>query len=653
MADTARQLADAQERAQVQLQADEAKVSVANTMSDATVFWTERMQNAMTQAPKDAAGFTQNTLTDFDAWTQQKLDAQTSEPAKRLLEDNLRRMRLHMHAEAFNFEVQQRNKALEDDFYTGLDADRRAVAADPSLFADAQARRVAAAQALSLPPAKRDKLASDARGDLAFDAANALVDRNPAAFLERAGLRTAKGAKGKAGGQAEDAAARVAADPILSSLDPDKLRRVTDRASMIVSQQEAAAAADAERRARQAEIAAERKARAADQAWNIIAGRAASGVATNPGGDPELIAAIAGTPYAAEFPKLMAQVAGRTAVVMRPMAQQQSEIDALIQRRNSGGTDSNLEAEIETRKKLLATQKAAYEASPLRASQQYGLQNVTPIDTSSLDAFVGTIAPRVQQATIAGRQAGSAASPLLPEEAASVSRMLGALKPGEFGDAVAQIAARVPSEQMAALAAQLDPHDKPLALALGAGSDRTTQGRTVAEIIRRGAQFMKDKSIKIDQGAEFGIKAQIAKAVGDSVPQAMRQNVIDAATLIYAGKQGEGDTPAIEDAVRLAVGGNIIERKAGDQVQRVPVPAGVDLTARLAAYPVSSIATQAADGFVYLPGPTGTAVMPAKDFAAALPGAMLEPIGRGRYAVRIGGSLVLNKERRPVVVTAQ
>lgn len=655
MADTARQLADAQERAQVQLQADEAKVSVANTMSDATVFWTERMQNAMTQAPKDAAGFTQNTLTDFDAWTQEKLDAQTSEPAKRLLEDNLRRMRLHMHAEAFNFEVKQRNKALVDDFSTGLDADRRAVAADPSLFADAQARRVAAAQALSLPPDVRDQLARSARQDLAFDAANALVDRNPAAFLERAGLRTAKGAKGKAGGQAEDAAARVAADPILSSLDPDKLRRVTDRASMIVSQQEAAAAADAERRARQAQVAADQRERAAVTSFQILSGRAMSGVKTDPVADKPLLDAIAGTPFAAEYQRQLQAVGARTAVAMLPIGTQQAQIDSLIAQRNTAGTNTGLEEEIKVRKDLLAASDRAYRESPLRATQQYGIQNLAPVDTSTMPALVQTIGARIPQAQVAGRQIGTAASPLLPEEAEQVQRQFAALPADQKGQWIAALAGKVPPDQMQALSKQLNDRDRPLALAMSTGAGMTDAGNTVASLVLKGASKLADT--KTSGVSERGdavrqqSRATMLKYLDGDKPESAsltgqaRQDILDTALYIDAGF----DKSDPERAVRLALGGTPTDHNG----KRIPLPAGVDIDqfrTRLRQYPVADLAKQAPDGYVVQ---AGARPMGVPEFLANLPQAVLEPAGYGRYFVRSGAGVALNTQGKPIVIEAR
>jgi len=644
--DTRARLQEVQRRESERLALDEARMSVTNSLSDGTALWTEKIAAAKTQAPQDAAGFTVGTLKEFDTWANEQTSKQQSPEARRMLEHGIQKMRLGLHADAFQFETQQRTKALADNFVQGLDSDRRAVIADPSKFTDLLAKRLATAEALTVAPDLRAKMVDGARTQLAADAAGALVDQDAQAWLERTGARSAKGAKGKQGSRTEDAAARVAGDPLLSSMSPEALRGSIDRASMIVAQQEAARAAEADRQARLAEIAANKREREANQAWSILSGRAMTGVATDRVADGQLFKALEGTPYAKEYERLAAEIPKRQATAMLPLDMQQQQIDGLIAQRNTRGTSENLEAEIKFRKDVHAAAQKAYADSALRATQQYGIQNIAQIDTSSLPALIDTIGPRVQQAEVARTITKKPESPLLPEEVPALQKHLAALPPDQFGAAIASMAGKVPAGQMSALAKQLDARDRPLALAMAAGADMTTEGRSVAEIIRRGAQFAKDKSVKEDQGAELGLRAQIAKEVGDAVPAAARQDVIDAARLVYMGKQGEGNSISISGAVRLAIGGDLVEHNG----RRLPVPAGTNLADRLQAYPRADIDAQAPDGYVYLPGGRPMGV---PEFLAALPGAQLEPDGRGRFLVRSGGSLVMNQQRRPIVVNVR
>lgn len=637
---TRRHLAEVQQRENKRLETDEAVMAVDSAVSQGRSMFLERM----TKAEQDGAGagFTDAMLKDFDSWANSQREAIQHPAARKVLEHQINTMRQGLHADAFRFETGQRTKGLVAQYGAGLDADRRAVMADPSQFTALAAMRQATAETLQLPAETRAKLAADAREALAFDAAQSLVDKDARGFLERAGVRSAKGAKGQQGGQQQDAAQRMAADPLLSSLSPEAMRRTVDRASTIVAQQEAAAAADAERRARLAEIEANKRARAADQAWGILSGRAMSGIVTDPKADAQLFSAIAGTPYAKEYQRMATQVAQRTAVAMQPLPQQQATLDALMAQRATG-TSTALEDEIKARRQVLDAAQRSAADSPLRAAQAYGLLQMSALDTTSVDSLVAGLPVRSQQAAVAGQHVGAPASPLLPEEARKVAGMLQALPPNQRGEQIARLAAAMPPDQAQALARQIDTHDKPLALAMAAGASRTTQGRTVAELVLRGAQAIKDKSIKEEQGAEFGTRASLAKVVGDSVPAAARESVIETARLVYLAKQAEGNGISHEGALRLAIGGDLVEHNG----RRVPVPVGVDLPQALRAVSRNSIDAQAQDGWLYLAGGRQIGV---PEFMAGLPDAQLEPAGMGRYMVRSGGSLVMGKNRRPVLV---
>lgn len=224
-----------------------------------------------------------------------------------------------------------------------------------------------------------------------------------------------------------------------------------------------------------------------------------------------------------------------------------------------------------------------------------------------------------------------------------IGERLGQLQPAQKAEQIAKLAAVVPPQQLQALARDVDKQDKPLALALAAGSSMTTQGRTTAELILRGAQAVKDKAIKEERGAEFGVRASIAKEIGDAVPAGARDDVIDAARLIYLGKQAAGESVSFAGAARLAIGGDLVEHNG----RRIPAPAGVDVAQRLNAYPEARVTAQTPDGYVYIPGGRPMGV---PEFLANLSSAQLEPAGLGRYYVRSGGGLVMNRERSPIVV---
>lgn len=491
-----------------------------------------------------------------------------------------------------------------------------------------------------------ERAINDGREDVAFEGALQLIDEDAKGFLERAGQRSAKGQRGQQTGEvAEDAAERVAADPLLSKLSPQRLRQAVDRASMIVAQQEARAAAEAERRARLAEAAAAKKEREATQAFTILQSRAMQGVATDPAADRKLFDAIQGTPYAAEYQRLAGEIPKRTAVAMLPLTQQQAQLDGLLAQRNANGTSTALEDEIKRRQGILDAARKQFDEDPIRAGQQYGLIRApAPLDVRTLDTVRAGLAGRAQQAADLRPHVGRAVSPLTPDEASRVAQLLAALPVEQRGEQIAALAGAMPGDQAQALARQLDGKDRALALSLAAGSTRTTQGRAVAELIQRGAQAVKDKAVKEEGGAEYGLRARLAEALGDAVGGRARDDVLDTARLIFLGKQAEGSGISIEGAIGMAVGGKVVQHNG----RRLPVPTGAeDVAGRLAQYPAAKVAQQAKDGNVYLPGGQ---TLPVAQFVAALPGAQLEPAGFGRYFVRSGGSLAMNAERRPIVV---
>jgi hypothetical protein len=206
----------------------------------------------------------------------------------------------------------------------------------------------------------------------------------------------------------------------------------------------------------------------------------------------------------------------------------------------------------------------------------------------------------------------------------------------------------MPPAQGQALAQQIDQHDRPLALALAVGTQQTTQGRTTAELILRGAQWAKDRGLKgassdpakMDSGGEL-LRRQVADEIGQSVGGQLREDAIDTARMIWMGKQSEGDGISIKGALRLALAGPIIEYNG----RRLPVPEGMDsdtLRQKLGTLAPGKINAQQVLA--------GGRAMTVPEFLAVLPNAQLEPAGQGRYVVRTGGALVLNEQRRPVVV---
>lgn len=354
-----------------------------------------------------------------------------------------------------------------------------------------------------------------------------------------------------------------------------------------------------------------------------------------------------GTPFSEAFKQALKAAPMTTSFAALPLPQQEATLLAARSQLNTGGTSPEVEKRMAEMQRVHDAAKRDYANDPLPAALERGVvRELAPLNLSSMDALQNTLTQRARQADTVRVVVGRAVSPLTAAEAQTLTRMLSTLPVEQKATSVAQFATLLPPNQAAALAKQIDSQDRALALAMAAGTVRTTDGKTVSELILRGQQAARDKSVKEERGAEFGVRAMLAKEVGDSIPGQAREDVIDAARFIYLGKQAAGERVSERGAVELALGGPIIEHNG----RRIPVPAGIDqqtMAERLTQMPRAAIEAQTADATVYLPGRRPMGV---PEFLAALPAAQLEPAGFGKYTVRAGGSLVTNHVGQPIIV---
>jgi hypothetical protein len=630
-----------QQQERERLAHDEAAVHVINAESRMQMRVAESMAEAE-QTPGGLAGITAKTLQNFDAWAKEDLDA-APEGAKMMLTKQQARMRGDINARVYGLEMKARMQSVLTDFDAGADDDAKLVFADPSQAAAAIARRKALGNALALPDDVKAKQVAVAVERIAYSAATAIADRDPDGFLRMVGV--AGGKTGKDGkplpSDPEKAAAAVKSNPVLSAMSPEALQRVTERATMLSVTRQAQIDAQRERAARQAEAAQNKAFREATTAFTILDGAVAAGRQldmTNPQ-NLHLIKQVNQVPeYAAAFKAGLENLSKNTAVAMQPLPQQKTTLNALYAQRNMKGTSPGLEKEIARVEGVVKEAESAYKNEPLKAAADYGLiPAIAPLDVSSLDATLQGLKVRSSQAQTAAQQKGEAVSPFTSDEAPRIAQQLLALPADQQGTRIAQLTSQMTPQQAQAFAKQIDPQARALSLAMGAGASMTSEGRTVAGLILRGQQTIKDKGIKEDKGDEFGLKATLAKNLGPALSGPLRDAVLDSARYIYLGKAGAGESVTEAGAVALALGGPVVEHMGS----RVPVPAGVDLPYVLANYPVNRLPAQ-----VYINGQA----IPREAAASALPGAQLEAAGRGKYRVRVGGFLATDEQRRPVLI---
>ena len=411
----------------------------------------------------------------------------------------------------------------------------------------------------------------------------------------------------------------------------------------LIQRNEAAAA----RAARQQELALKK----AEAEFNTLQGMADKGTILAPEYIDRAVAATKGTPYQAGIVAMAKQAQETGGIAAQPIRNQQTlltQVDTLIAQR---GRTPELDKRREQIAKVLNASQADLKENGLRAGLERGvITDMAPLDVSSPEAMAGSFAKRIQQADHVSAWAGKSVSPLDANEAEQVRGILDTLPPKQRSAAVATIAQSVGPRYAGAIAEQLDSKDKALSLAFATAGSKTTADRFTSELILKGSQAIKDGTAMKDDKKVTGWKASIAKEIDGALPDERAATAVkESAYFIAAGiateKGGNVGSDDISRAVRLAIGGSIIERNG----KKLPIPAGMeasDFESRVQSVSPNDIIKQAPEGKVRV----GGAEMSAADFATSIPGQELIYAGSGRYAVVVKGRPVTNADGRPVFI---
>lgn len=356
------------------------------------------------------------------------------------------------------------------------------------------------------------------------DAASIMVERDPvgtlAAMNKRLGIGTDPGRSGVV--------------PI-DEVDPKKLIELQHRARSYVAQANNKLLADDAKRMKEAEDATKQL-----QSFTL------TGQMTSPQYEAEVLAKTAGTPFEAAARQMIAASYAGALHGSKTLAQQEEalrQIDARVAAAGSSPEDAKL---VQSARAITESQKAAYKENPWAAATRFGRQpGVAEVPISSPDQVPKIVAARLPMMTGVEVYAGQPVSPLQPNEAKAWAQQLQALPPDQRAEALGQTGVMLSVARAAALADQLDKHDKPLALALKMGLDRTSTGRAASALVLRGAQALADKTVKKDDTALAGWRAEIATLVRGSLgDERAEQDIIDAAYYIRAAQEQEGISPA-------------------------------------------------------------------------------------------------------------
>ncbi len=363
----------------------------------------------------------------------------------------------------------------------------------------------------------------------------------------------------------------------------------------------------------------------------------------------ELSTATAGTTMEKNAQALVQSQAKVAGFASLTLPQQQAELE----RMRAVGSDpqqgiSPIERGVE--KQFTAIHDAsvkAYAENPWQAAQERGVIRDAPvIELGNIQTAQQVIAQRMAQIGQLEVAAGRKVSPLQPEEAETLGRLVHAVPPDQQSSALATITKLVgDGDRLLELARQIDQKDPVLGTAMVVGDLTTTQGRYVSELVIKGARAIKDKSITIDQHRESGWRAAIATEMGDAFQsQEVRQRIIDAAYYVQAGFSAEGSGTDTSRALRLVVG-RIVEHNGS----KIPLPRGMDVSdfeKRLGAIRASDLATQAPGGVVYV----GKTAVPLDQFVKSLPSAKLVNVSQGKYNVGAGMGMVINSQGLPITI---
>lgn len=438
------------------------------------------------------------------------------------------------------------------------------------------------------------------------------------------------------------AAKKALADGRFADMDPQKSAQLTAQLdgyeTTLLQRQEIAA----QRAARQEE-ARLNKARAAFEVGQKLI---ESGVPLAPEQYDQLAQTTSGTPYAQGLRSLQQDALVVGGAGAQPISVQRAQLDALNTQIAQGGITEGLAKRRDLLQKVVDGSMSGIKEDPLRAGLQRGvITEIPPLDMTNMQSVGKSIGARLQAAQVVQSWAGQPVSPLTSDESQQLAKMIGMMPVEQRSSALATLGTTLGPQASAGLAKQLDPKDKALALALQYGSTRTTADRYTSEIILKGDQALKDKSLKVDTDRETGWRTTITKEVGDAYPnQNQRNDVIEAAYLINAGMAAEGK-PNPKQAVRLAARGGIVDFNG----RRVPVGPGLDegdIETRLRTVTPQEFAGQVSDGLVKV----GASTVPLETFIKTLPSANLAYVREGVYHVLVGNRLVTNSENKRLIV---
>ena len=543
------QQAAANEERLARIDHENRKARNVERFGNARLEWAQTLSQREDEYDPQKGDFTPSVLGDFDKWQKQTLDAIPDQDERRMYEGMLGDMRLSIGERAIRFQATKASAYRRGVVADGIDTDARTVMADPSQWMPILAQRTAAIRSSSdLAADEKQTLQEKARESITYNAAVVLADKDPSGWLAR----------------------DPAKDPLLSRMAPNHIQAITSHARAVVARQQSQAETEREKAAKDAANAVE------DLQRFVLDGGAVS---------PEYESQV--RTLASVNPELSGMVAQLVDVSRKgagfataPLERQKQALQAFTP---GDPEQAKLKAHMQT---VHDRQQSAYKEDPWTAATTFGRAPEVPsARITSGDQLPQLVAQRLALISRVETLAGDSVSPFKPDELPQVQQALAAMPVEKRGQVLGQIGAMLPVPRIAKLAEQLDKGDRPTALMLMAGADRTSAGAALATRIGQGAQAIKDKIVKRDDTVLTGWRSEISTAIRGSLGDAREeQNAIDAAYYVRAAMDVDGYEfkTGNQQAVEMVLG-RMVERGG----EKTYAPKGMtldDFDAKLRSY---------------------------------------------------------------------
>ncbi|WP_321814576.1 MULTISPECIES: hypothetical protein [unclassified Paraburkholderia] len=635
--------------AQQIVQKDAASTEAARVTSQVGLQLNQAKNDAISNAQAGGYGLTQGFQQSFDKIRTDTLQGVTDPYALKTLNLYFDHQQATYGVAMQDAENNMRTKYIAQNLGDASDNVTRTIAQDPTQYTAALAPLLGTVNGIAgIDGNMKQALVTKFTQEAAFAAGARISQDNPSGFISA--FQTPADKPMPAGYE------------WMRSVEPQKLNVLQNHAQALWLQQQNAA-----------DAAALQRENAGVDAYNQALSLVNDGKQLSLPYQTTLLASTNGTAVAGQTQELIQQASRNAGFASMPLPQQRASIqaDQSAAATPGVGTDPATAAAVAARQKIYTASVEAYKTDPWNAALDRGvIQQIPQVDTSSVGSLMNSLSARVSAAGAVENAAGRRVSLLTPDESTQVFKQVQALpidQKAQVLDSLGGVfgqAARIND-----LAQQWKEKDPAVALALKAGAGggngnplMTMSGAPVSAFILQGEQALKDKTVKVDEGAGTGLKAQIANAIDGALPPQQADDAKEMAWYIAAGSAARanrsGGIPTsadIQNGINSATGGISTTgglRPNGD-ANRVAMPYGWhedDFQNSVKSATAENIENTVGGKPVDMVYANGTPI-PVADFMAKFPSYQLVRVGvRGTYAVSTGSKFVTDSSGAPINV---